>query len=41
MAISETLGIRPWEQRTMLSVAEFEAACAYIDEMRKQLNKGR
>lgn len=40
MVISETLGIRPWEQREKLTVAEFEAACDYIDQMREQMKRG-
>ncbi|MGI8313339.1 hypothetical protein [Saccharopolyspora hattusasensis] len=41
MAISELLHIRPWEQRERLTVAEFEAACAYVDQMNERAKGGR
>ncbi|MEU6267697.1 hypothetical protein [Saccharopolyspora shandongensis] len=41
MAISETLHIRPWELRERLTVAEFEMACAYIDQLHEEAKKGK
>lgn len=34
--ISEVLGIRPWEQRELLSGAELLSACAYIDRLNER-----
>lgn len=31
MAMSETLGIRPWEQRELMTVQDTEQAIAYLD----------
>lgn len=42
MAISAELGIRPWEQRELLTVDEFDAAVAYIDAINESASeKGR
>lgn len=35
MPMSEILGIRPWEQRTLLTVPELQAAIRYVDEVLK------
>lgn len=38
MAISEILGIRPWEQRELLTVTELQDAIAYVVAVIKARN---
>jgi len=40
MAISSELHIRPWELK-LLSLSEFDQACAWIDMLNEQAKKGR
>lgn len=41
MAISEVLGIRPWEQRDLLTVGDLDQAVAYLEAKAKAEKDGR